>query len=193
MNFRKFGILSLLMAICYFNIAQAATIGIEPTPTIIVNLGDQVNSTLNIDFGANEESTGGTFVIKYDDTILSNPNITFESNLLSNFGITDKFFDDSISGEFKVSFGSLNLNAGVIGAGALAQLTFETTTTGVSMLVLDDADGGFRDFINNVQPITYEGTQVQVVTAVPLPGAVWLFVSSIGVLITYRKKITATT
>jgi len=173
----------------YLGSAQAISVGFSQD-TKQVNLGDSVS--LELIFDIDQESFGGTFQVNYDMNILDNPVFEFSSDAdLTGSGIQTglSMFESPMPGKLEVSFGTLSFSQGVLGAGVLGYLTFDTVSEGVAMLGLGDVLGGFTDFNSfSLQSVDYRGAEVAVVSSVPLPASVWLLTSAFGLLLTRKKK-----
>lgn len=179
----------LLLMTGYISSVQAISIGFDSGVNSI-NLGESISLGINVDFS--EESFGGTFEINYDKDILTNPGFSFVSDTeLADLGIQPDVskFDFIKEGIVNLSLGTLSFSEGVFGRGILGYLTFDSISAGQSALGLKDELGGFTDFNTfTSQQVDYQGTSVNVISSVPLPASVWLFVSAFGFLVTRRKK-----
>jgi len=188
MSFKNVIQLLAFASLTYVGSVQAIVIGSDSS-AIDVELGDEVTLGISFDFDTDTEvSVGGSFRLTYDDTLLINPLFNF-SPVLIDYGIDTTSFDNSVNGQLDISFGTFNFfGPGVSGAGLLGQLTFNAISEGGTLLFLEDINGGFSDF-NTFEPqvVDYQNTRVNVVSSVPLPASVWLFISSLGFLAVRRK------
>jgi len=191
MNLNRY-IQLLILSFFYIVPAQASFVGIEVIDDVVL-VGEQLQVAVNINFsGENDESIGGTFQLSYNDLILTNPVFEFETDVvLSSYGIQseyNKVWSDAV-GKLNITFGTLDLFSGVTGVGRLGSLYFDTKANGKAGLNLIDYQGGFYDSVSfHKQTIEYQSAEVNVVTAVPLPASIMMFLTGLSVLAARRKR-----
>lgn len=158
--------------------AQAATVSLVPNTTVVEN-GDALSVDLLLNApDAPGELPGafqGTVFLTYDPTLAMFDSFAF-SDPAGPFDIGNPVTLDT--GTVEVEFRNA-LNIGTIG-------TFTFNVLGMDGDVIDltvrDGDDFFGSIVNTVpsnQPVAaaFEGTTVNVV---PIPAAVWLFMSALG-------------
>ncbi len=162
----KFIIMTLLLVSASY--AQAVTVSLSPVSQTI-----QAGNLLNIDvfYDTQEASTvGGAFSVTFDDTAFGFVSAEFDTNLPD-----DPFFRESptsVTGDsFDLSFGKF---PGINGSGRAILLVFEAKQeVGLFNFMLSNSIT--RDPFQ--EGVSYDNAQVQV-NAVPIPGAIWLFLSA---------------
>jgi len=184
---------TLIFILCtlFSGYSHASFVGVE-LDNDTVSIGDKVTATINIDFSVfDAESLGGTFQLSYDNSILINPDFNFVADvLLTDFGIQRDVssFNYNNAGRVNITFGTFDFSKGVTGKGVLGYLSFDSIAEGEVDLSLIDYQGGFYSFISSQQQdIQYQAASVSVVTAVPIPAAIWLLSSSLGLLVIRRR------
>jgi len=187
----KQAILIIIFCALLSSNSYASFVGVE-LDSDKVSIGDKVTAAINIDFSAfDAESLGGTFQLSYDESILINPEFNFVTDaLLSNFGIQRDVssFNYNNAGRVNITFGTFDFTKGVTGKGVLGYLSFDSIAEGDVDLSLVDHQGGFYGFTTfQQQDIQYQAASVNVVTHVPVPAAIWLYLGGVGLLVSRRK------
>jgi len=191
MNLNRY-IQILILSFFYVVSAQASLVAIEVIDDVML-VGEQIQVAVNIDFsGENDESIGGTFQLNYNDLILTNPVFEFETDVvLSSYGIQSEYnkVGSDAAGKLNITFGTLDFYTGVTGVGRLGSLYFDAIAKGKAELSLIDYKGGFLDSVSFLKKtIQYQGTEVNVVKAVPLPASIMMFLTGLSVLTARRKR-----
>jgi hypothetical protein len=179
---------------------QSATISLIPTSSTTINISDVVTFDLYLDATDLAELLGGGLDVFYDASIL-----TYNGDFAFDAGIPNEGFnfvgDDcavtltancSGPGEINaITFGSF---AGLtVGSGYLVgSLSFTGAAEGISVLSMLDNDlpsGPFTNLFGTpIDPgMMYAGATV-VVSAVPVPAAVWLFGSGLLGLVGVARR-----
>jgi len=159
--------------------AYAATINFSDT-AISANVGDTITLDILMDFTGDPTLGGGTDIF-YDASVLSFQSFDFGTTTLA----LDPAFSrspDELANELEgLAFGSF---AGLEGPGTVGTLTFQAISIGditLTMAVTDKALKG-GDFISatdsSVQTVTF-GTANISVSQIPVPAALWLFISGL--------------
>jgi hypothetical protein len=182
--------LSALLLGVFATGTQAATISLDPD-LATVNLGDQIVIDINMDF-TDDATLGGGFDVFFDSTRVSFVSFVFDGTLGSDPSFTRE--PDLLSGKLEgFAFGNFG---GLSGPSRIGTLTFDTLDTGLAAfsaaVTTDPLKGG--DFVSsssfNTQSPNFIGTSVDIAASnVPIPAAVWLFGSGLGLIgIGVRKR-----
>ncbi|MBW7929833.1 MAG: hypothetical protein H3C57_00800 [Gammaproteobacteria bacterium] len=161
--------------------AQAATISLQPSQSI-VEAGTSFSVELLLDAsdapGAHPGLFGGEVVIDYDPTQLQFTGFT------TSLPLFEPVTTGSLDGRSTVSFGFDHApDTGVIGSLGFTAIGQAGEVASIGLRDADDFMGTFISYIPTYQAFYPEalGTSVQLVNAeVPLPGALWLLVSALG-------------
>ena len=132
MSFGKFVLLSISsVALLLLGASQAAAMNsLELSPTSqTVNIGDQVDISLTMNFG--EAATGGGLEVSYDGEALSFVSFVFDELFTGNFGLTSSP-DGSTSNPITIGFGWFSMAPphGWSGEQVVGTITFEALATG---------------------------------------------------------------
>lgn len=168
-------------------VSQAATVSLSPLSQNVA-LGNPVSLLLNMDF-TGDPTLGGGVDIFYNSSLLSFVSFTFDSGLGDETSL--RRLPDVLTNELNgLAFNSFT---GLSGPSLVGTLTFNTIGAGTALFTMADNDfpaGGFYSAATfDPQAVTYQGVSVNV-TAVPLPAAVWLMLSGMGLIgaMTQRKR-----
>lgn len=173
---------------------MAATVSLTPSSSSLGN-GEVLNlSITGTDFTTNTD--GGGVKLEWDASVLSFVSITlddppwdtrFVNDVNADSGILDTIFLGNsdiggIGGDFNI--GTVIFN--VIG--------IPGSSTAITTITISDADigGGWTE--SNTIPVNtldvgYNSANVNVVAPIPVPAAVWLFVSGIAGLGLFKKRM----
>ena len=163
-------------------VSHAATVTFGNT-SVTAGLNDIITIDLLMDFTDDATLGGGTDIF-FNDAVLSFLSFDFSSTTL----VLDPAFGrlpdaDVIAGKLEgMAFGNFG---GLPGPGVIGTLTFQAIAFGDSALTMavttEALKGG--DFISNntfgPQVVNFGSANVSVVSAVPVPAAVWLFGSGL--------------
>lgn len=173
------------LLVSFITASQAATISLNPLSQNVA-LGNQVSLQLNMDFTA-DPTLGGGVDIFYDSSRLSFVSFTFDPSLGDDTGLQRQ--PDVLTNELNgLAFGNFD---GLSGPSLVGTLMFNTIGAGTALFTMADNDlpaGGFYSAVTfDPQTVTYEGASVNV-TAVPLPAALWLMLSGMGLIGAMSQK-----
>lgn len=160
-------------------LAQAASISFGPPVSQTASLNDTVSFEVTADF-TDQATMGGNFEVVYDPGVLSFDSFTY-NNAFLNTGATSVA---PIQDTGLVSLGFDALSNGYNSDMVMGTLSFLAVGVGTDNLsVTDSRDYPFQDTINwnNINVNYTQGLSVQV-NAVPLPAALWLFLSGLSLL-----------
>jgi hypothetical protein len=165
-----------------FSTAQAVSVSFDQST--VLTPPDVFSLNLLIDFSDNPTS-GGAVDIMWDPTLLQyNSDFTFDAGFTS----PDPFFDVidfQAPGLLSVGFGTLSaLIADNTTAGALSFTSLSSNTATISF---QDSIVYAGFFGGEGQPLTVNYTDT-IVNPVPLPAAVWLMLSGLGLLGMVSKR-----
>lgn len=161
--------------------AQAATISLQPSQST-VEAGASFSVELLLDAsdapGAHPGFFGGEVVIDYDPTQLQ------FTGFATSLPLFASLTEGSNDGRSTVSFGFDHApDTGVIGSLSFTAIGQAGEVASIGLRDADDFMGTFISYIPTYQAFYPEalGTSVQLVGAeVPLPGALWLLMSALG-------------
>lgn len=178
--------------------AYANFLTISPLNTVTDNPSEV---TLEIHMRFRQETVGGAFDLLYDSNILSLVSFEYDEHFLSS--VVDPDFlllpDDCMANGSTLggcSPGDAELNAigfgnfdGIVGTYLIARVTFATLQPGDTLVLLAATDSPFGGFISAAHAenmdIFYGGAHVLVT---PIPAAVWMMLSALGVLLAIRRN-----
>jgi len=161
--------------------AQAATISLQPSQASVAT-GAAFSIDLLLDAtdapGAHPGLFGGEVVIDYDPGQLQFTGFT------TSLPLFEPVTEGSLDGRSTVSFGFDHApDTGVIGSLGFIAIGTPGDTASLGLRDADDFMGTFISYLPTYQAFYPEasGTSVQLVGAeVPLPGALWLLASALG-------------
>ena len=155
-------------------------------------MGDNFSVELNMDF-SDEATLGGGVDVLYDGLLINYVGFTFDSNLLL---VSDPDFTcpgapscspiDQLNSVTNIAFGNF---AGLSGPYTVGTLVFSVLSSGDISLLTAETIGSAGPFVSAItySPMTVSYTGATVVSAVPVPAAIWLFISGLGLLGWNRK------
>ena len=166
-------------------VSQAATISLSPSSQNVA-LGNPVSLQLNMDF-TGDPTLGGGIDIFYDSSLLTFVSFSFNPSLGDDTGQQRQ--PDVLTNELNgLAFSS---STGLSGPSLVGTLTFNTISAGTALFTMADnvlpAGGFFSAVTFNPQTVTYQGASVDV-AAVPIPAAVWLMLSGMGLIGAMSKR-----
>ncbi len=154
-----------------------------------VDLNSQFTVNLWMDFSA-EPIVGGGIVLEYDQSQVAFQDFNWDSAFAYDPALSE--WNGDTLGQIVVRFGSF---AGLTGPSIVGAFDFNSLfVESASMLALvpDELAYAFSpiDFNQPLPNVTLNSATVNIVpSAVPLPAAVWLFLSSLGMLgLLQRRK-----
>ena len=166
--------------------AHAASVSVTPSNASGVE-GGTVDVDIVMDFSAAESTVGGGIDLTFGGGISFNSFVpdAFLATLdadFTGFGQTDA----NNAGGFELHFGDFG---GFFGQNTLGVLTvnFDTAPGGTIVMAINDVWQGFFSSITfNPQVVDTNGGTV---SAVPVPAAVWMFGSALGLLGFVRQRM----
>lgn len=167
-NFKKLVCAVVLSGLV--GVVQAASVSLTPTSPS-VNLNGTVSFDVNLDF-AGTPVTSGILNLEYDASRLEFSSFSYGSN---TFGVST-FAVDSTSTLGVVK--DISFSGSISGPGTLGTATFLAMGTGTAYVRTLSAAPGFYDGGDYIYP-DYLFSSVNVVSAVPVPAAVWLMASGL--------------
>ncbi|MFK8031341.1 MAG: VPLPA-CTERM sorting domain-containing protein [Gammaproteobacteria bacterium] len=199
MNFKKLklGLVALTLGLTG-QMSYANVIGVAPT-TSTIGVGQEI--TLDITMEFLQETVGGSFDIFYDtnifDVVSFSYDATFSVDVIDPaFTLTPENCETDGSAIGGCSVGDAELNAvgfgnfdGIIGDYVIGQLTLVATNGGLGTIGTASSDSPFGGFISAADAsemiVVYNGASVLVV---PVPAAIWLMLSALGIMGGLRRR-----
>ena len=171
-----------MLVVGYSLSAQAATVAISPSPTV-VNIGDTFSLDL-VGLGFDTNLDGGGLNFAFDPTVLSVNSVVI--NILE-WDTNQDGVDDGLGTVSNIWFNNTS-SADRTGDLLFASVEFTAIGLGVSGIALSESAGNpFASGGALYNPLTFD--QSGQVTVVPLPAAAWLFGSALlGLGALKRKK-----
>ena len=180
--------------------AMANVVSLTPlTQTQDLVTGNKFSLELRIDFL--EETVGGAFDLFYNTDVLDFVSFTYDDDFLNNvvdpaFTLTPDVCETDGSASGGCAVGDAELNAigfgnfdGIIGSYLVGRIVFSTQAEGLADITLASTDSPFGGFISaltaDAMTVVYNGATVLVT---PIPAAVWMMLSGLGVLVGFRKR-----
>ncbi len=171
---------SLVVLFFLSTMAQASTISLSLNTAEPIHVGDDVSLDLKMDFTDNP-TDGGAIDVFYDASLLELISYTPESLGDPAFAHIPDEQPGKLNG---IAFGAFG---GLSGPAKIGTLVFQALTTGITELTLAENTlfGG-----GTFNMVVFTGAQVTIQPSpVPLPGAVWLMLSGLGLIrIHYRNQ-----
>lgn len=164
-------------------ISQAATIGFN-SENNFVNLGDVFSIDLMND--AFPVTQGGGVNLFYDETIVNVLSISIDSAVW-NFVNDEGTINNSIGTVSDILVSSFNFSGDPSGNFIMASIEFQAVGFGISSLSMTES---------TINPWASDGSEVNpdflngsvTVSAVPIPGALWLFVSGFLLIARFKRS-----
>jgi hypothetical protein len=154
---------------------------------------------LRIDFL--EETVGGSIDLFYDTSLVDFASFIYNDDFLNNvvdpaFTLTPDVCETDGSAVGGCAVGDAEINAigfgnfdGIVGSYLVGTFVFATREVGLAAFELAASDSPFGAFISaaNASELTvvYNGASVLIT---PIPAAVWMMLSGLGVLVGVRKR-----
>jgi hypothetical protein len=162
--------------------SEAATVSISPPITTVA-----FGATFTLDVvgsGFTNSLDGGGIDIEYDASILKLMQVNLDGFWDPTFSSAGSI-DDTTGKLSGVQFGSFSNAPADF---SVATLVFRALTPGISALTLSEnlSLGGFARLGVSL-PVTFVGGRVEI-SAVPLPSALWVFVSAVVALGVIRRR-----
>jgi hypothetical protein len=177
--------------------AQAASISLNPL-TSNVQVGSSFSVELLMDF-SDEATLGGGLDVLYDSSFAMFNSFSFDSSFLP---LTDPAFTcpgagacppiNTLNSVANIAFGNFS---GIGGIFTVGTLDFTAVAAGNIVLSTAETTGAAGPFVSALtyeqMAVTFNGTSITAVSAVPVPAAAWLFISGMGMFAGFaRKRVT---
>jgi hypothetical protein len=177
--------------------AQANVISLDPIGQFV-----GVGQTFSVEISAffEEATVGGSFDLFYDPTQIAFVSFEFDEHFLNDVSdpafahVPDNCFTDGAPfggcdvGDAElnaIGFGSFD---GISGLNLVATVIFQAVGTGVSQLTMATNDAPFEGFYSAVTGLPMDVKyNVADVVVVPVPAALWLLLSGLGLLGVRRR------
>jgi hypothetical protein len=173
---------------------QAASISLNPL-TSQVQVGNSFSVELLMNF-SDEATLGGGLDVNYDSTYADFVSFTFNSSFLS---MSDPYMTcpgsgacppvDQFNSVQNIAFGNF---AGIGGTFTIGTLVFTALNSGSISLATAATTGVAGPFVSAItyvpMDVTFNGASISAVSAVPVPAAVWLFISGLGMFAGFSRK-----
>jgi hypothetical protein len=177
--------------------AQANVISLDPIGQV-VGMGQTFALTISAFF--EEPTVGGSFDLFYDPTQLAFVSFEFDEHFLNDISdpafahVPDNCFTDGAPfggcnvGDAElnaIGFGSFD---GISGLNLVATVMFQAIGTGTSQLTMATNDAPFEGFYSAITGLPMEVEyNVADVVVVPVPAALWLLLSGLGLVGARRR------
>lgn len=184
MNFVK-RLLLLLVFTCGLSAgAHAALISLSPSLNSVDD-GDTFILEL-IGTGFNDgDLDGGGVSISYDSSVINLNSVTVDTGTWEFFS-TSGTIDNGTGNVDGITFNSFQSRTGDL---LFATLEFTAVGSGASALGLSEFSGNPFSSGGSAYPnITLDQSALVTVQSVPVPAAVWLFISGLGLLVTTQRR-----
>jgi hypothetical protein len=170
------------------SVSEAAAVYLTPASQTASLSSGSVTLELYMNFsGAGEQTVGGGIDLDFQGAISMG---TFTPT--SYFTTTaDPFFTGhgtvDADNDYEIHFGSF---AGLSGINKLGDLSVNLSSGGIGTInmAINTVYGNFYSTGNQLQSVALSGAQINVLSAVPVPAAVWLFGSALGLMGVVRRR-----
>ena len=185
MKSMKYFLFAALMSTSISALAATVDMSFSPQDQILgFNVSGSVNIVGTYNADAAELLLGGALDLSYDETIINVTSVSITAP--TDIGSDNGTINNNAGTVDRMAFATF---AGVAGGNFMfATVNFDTVGLGTTALQLADSNDQVFIWVNGDLSAVGVNTVDGSITVVPLPAAVWLFISALGGLVVAKRR-----
>ncbi|VAW59291.1 hypothetical protein MNBD_GAMMA08-307 [hydrothermal vent metagenome] len=185
MNFMTKRLMLVIVTLFLSTGGHAATVSLSPASLVV-----GINETFTLELTGSDFNSGtldgGGVNINFDPTVINVTNVVINTDVWEFYSTAGVI--DNLAG----TVNDISFNSFVTRTGNLNFATIEFTAVGSGVSALSLTENFFNPFATNGTPyldLTFDQSISVSVQSVPVPAAVWLFISGLALVATQRRKL----